>query len=56
MADFLCGGRRKKIMAKASKRMKFLRKHAESIGSVELATAVRELKALESRLPKDIKP
>lgn len=43
-------------MAKSSKRMKFLREYALGVGSVELATAVRELKALESKLPKDLKP
>lgn len=46
----------RKIMAKPSKRMKFLREYAEGVGSVELAAAVCELKALEGKLPKDIKP
>ena len=42
-------------MAKQSKRMKFLREYAQNIGSVSLKDAVRELKALETKLPKGIK-
>lgn len=56
MADCPGGSRRKRIMGKPSKRMKLLREYAESVGSVELAAAVRELKGLESKLPKGIKP
>ena len=44
------------IMAKQSKRMKCLREYAMGIGQVDLSTAVRELKALESKLPKGVKP
>lgn len=43
-------------MAKQSKRMKFLREQALSVGQVDLTSAVRELKSLESKLPKGIKP
>lgn len=56
MADCLHGGRWKKIMAKQSKRMKFLSEYALGVGQVELAAAVRELKSLESKLPKGVKP
>lgn len=43
-------------MAKPSKRMKLLREYAEGVGPVALDAAVRELKGLESKLPKDVKP
>ena len=43
-------------MAKQSKRMKFLSEYALGVGSVDLKTAVHELKAIESKLPKDLKP
>lgn len=36
--------------------MKFLREQALSVGQVDLTSAVRELKSLESKLPKGIKP
>lgn len=36
--------------------MKFLREQALSVGQVDLTSAVRELKTLESKLPKGIKP
>lgn len=36
--------------------MKFLREQALGVGQVDLTSAVRELKSLESRLPKGIKP
>ena len=42
-------------MAKQSKRMDFLRKYVAELGAVDLATAVKELKGLESRLPKGVK-
>ena len=35
--------------------MKFLREYAQGIGSVALQDAVRELKSLEAKLPKEIK-
>lgn len=43
-------------MSKQSKRMKFLREYALGIGQLELSAAVRELKSLESKLPKGVKP
>lgn len=43
-------------MANYSKRMKSLRDKAANIGTVDLPTAVRQLKSLESSLPKGIKP
>jgi len=42
-------------MAKQSKRMKALREYAATVGQVDLATAVRELKSLEAKLPKGVK-
>ena len=42
-------------MAK-SKRMKALLERVESIGTVDLGTAVKELKGLDSDLPKGVKP
>jgi large subunit ribosomal protein L1 len=36
--------------------MKFLREHVLKLGSVDLATAVKELKGLESKLPGGVKP
>lgn len=43
-------------MAKVSKRMNYLREHVAKLGSVDLATAVKELKGLESKLPGGVKP
>ncbi|MDA1164182.1 MAG: 50S ribosomal protein L1 [Planctomycetota bacterium] len=43
-------------MAKVSKRIKFLRAYSMGIGAVDLATAVGELKSLDSKLPKGVKP
>jgi large subunit ribosomal protein L1 len=43
-------------MAKPSKRMKFLREHVAKLGTVDLETAVKELKELESKLPGGVKP
>lgn len=43
-------------MAKHSKRIEFLRKYVAELGAVDLPTAVRELKGLESRLPDGVKP
>jgi large subunit ribosomal protein L1 len=42
-------------MSKQSKRMAFLRERAEGVGSVDLATAVRELKAMEPSLPEGVR-
>ena len=42
-------------MGKHSKRMAFLRERVSGVGSVDLATAVRELKALEPSLPEGIR-
>lgn len=39
-----------------SKRMKFLREYSQNVGQVELATAIDELKSLDSKLPKGVKP
>ena len=41
-------------MAKFSKRMKFLREKVAKLGAVDLTTAVKELKGLESSLPDKI--
>lgn len=43
-------------MAKHSKRIDFLRKYVAELGTVDLATAIKELKGLESRLPNGVKP
>jgi large subunit ribosomal protein L1 len=43
-------------MSKCSKRIEFLRKYVAELGAVDLSTAVKELKGLESRLPNGIKP
>jgi large subunit ribosomal protein L1 len=43
-------------MAKVSKRIKFLRAYSVGIGTVDLATAVGELKSLDSKLPKGVRP
>lgn len=43
-------------MAKPSKRMRALREYVQGIGSVDLPTAVHELKSLETKLPKGVKP
>ena len=42
-------------MGKHSKRMAFLRERASGVGSVDLETAVRELKAMEPSLPEGIR-
>ena len=42
-------------MSKQSKRMAFLRERAEGVGSVDLATAVQELKAMEPSLPEGVR-
>ena len=42
-------------MAKNSKRIEFLRKYVAELGAVDLATAIKELKGLESRLPNGVK-
>ena len=43
-------------MAKVSKRIKALREKALSLGELEVAQAVKELKSLEAALPKGVKP
>lgn len=43
-------------MAKSSRRMGFLRNYARELGSVDLTTAVKELKSMESRLPSGVRP
>ena len=43
-------------MAKTSRRTNFLREYARNLGSVDLNTAVSELKSLESKLPDGVKP
>ncbi len=43
-------------MAKRSKRMEFLRKKAKELGTVDLKTAIHELKELEKSLPEGIRP
>jgi len=42
-------------MGNQSRRMAFLREYARSLGTVELAEAVRELKSLEAKLPEGVK-
>ncbi len=43
-------------MAKPSKRIKFLKEKAAEVGTVDLPTAVKALKGLESSLPEGTKP
>ena len=43
-------------MANQSKRIGFLRKYVAELGAVDLPTAIKELKGLESRLPNGVKP
>lgn len=43
-------------MAKHSRRMDHLRKQVEAVGLVDLPTAVKTLKGLETSLPKGVKP
>ncbi len=43
-------------MAKKSKRIAFLEKKLDELGTVDLSTAVKTLKDLESSLPKGVKP
>lgn len=40
----------------SAKRMKHLKEHVAQLGTVDLATAVRELKSMESGLPKAVSP
>lgn len=43
-------------MAKPSRRITFLRNYARELGSVDLSTAVQELKTMETRLPAGVRP
>ncbi|MCA9093094.1 MAG: 50S ribosomal protein L1 [Planctomycetaceae bacterium] len=43
-------------MARVSKRMKFLQEQVQTLGSLDVATAVQKLKGLESSLPSKIRP
>ena len=43
-------------MARVSKRMKFLLEQVQSLGSLDVATAVQKLKGLEKSLPSKIRP
>jgi large subunit ribosomal protein L1 len=56
MADCLSAVVKDDKMAKQSRRVAFLSDYARGLGTLELADAVRELKALESKLPDGVKP
>lgn len=42
-------------MAKTSRRMTFLREYSQKLGSVDLPTAVKELKSMEGQLPAGVR-